>query len=150
MQELVGQAEQARAALESLLQEDTVAYDGVIAAYRLPKETAEQQAARTAAVQAGLIVAADVPLEICRVGVQVCRLAKTAAELGNPQAVTDAGIGAILGEAAVQGGALNVKINLVSIEDEDYVRATTAELQGLLAEAASLRAEVLAITLAKL
>ncbi len=150
VQELVGQAEQARAALESLLQQDTVAYDGVIAAYRLPKESAEQQAARSAAVQAGLIVAADVPLEICRVGVQVCRLARTAAQLGNPQAVTDAGIGAVLGEAAVQGGALNVKINLVSIKDEEYVRATTAELQGLLAEAASLRTEVLAITLAKL
>jgi formiminotetrahydrofolate cyclodeaminase len=147
---LVGQSEQARAALESLLQQDTVAYDGVIAAYRLPKDSAEQQAARTAAVQAGLIVAADVPLEICRVGVQVCRLAKTAAQLGNPQAVTDAGVGAVLGEAAVQGGALNVKINLVSIKDEEYVRTTTAELQRLLAEAASLRAEVLAITLAKL
>ncbi len=147
---LVEQSEQARAALESLLQQDTVAYDGVIAAYRLPKDTAEQQAARAAAVQAGLVVAADVPLEICRVGVRVCRLAKTAAELGNPQAVTDAGIGALLGEAAVQGGALNVKINLASIKDEEYVRATAAELQGLLAEAASLRAEVLAITLAKL
>jgi glutamate formiminotransferase/formiminotetrahydrofolate cyclodeaminase len=84
------------------------------------------------------------------VGVRVCRFAKTAAELGNPQAVTDAGIGALLGEAAVQGGALNVKINLASIKDEEYVRATTAELQGLLAEATSLRAEVLAITLAKL
>ena len=147
---LVEQSEWARAALESLLQQDTVAYDGVIAAYRLPKDTAEQQAARTAAVQAGLIVAADVPLEICRVGVQVCRVATIAAQLGNPQAVTDAGIGALLGEAAVQGGALNVKINLASIKDEEYVRATTAELQGLLAEAASLRTEALAITLAKL
>jgi formiminotetrahydrofolate cyclodeaminase len=82
--------------------------------------------------------------------VQVCRVATIAAQLGNPQAVTDAGIGALLGEAAVQGGALNVKINLVSIKDEEYVRATTAELQGLLAEAASLRTEALAITLAKL
>jgi len=150
VRELVAKAEAARARLEALLQDDTVAYDGVIAAYRLPKDSEEEQAARTAAVQAGLIVAADVPLEICRVGVQVCRLARTAAELGNPQAVTDAGIGAVLGEAAVQGGALNVRINLVSITDEEYVRTTTAELGALLAEASSLRAEVLAITLAKL
>ena len=50
----------------------------------------------------------------------------------------------------MQGGALNVKINLASIKDEEYVRATAAELQQLLAEAASLRAEVLASTLAKL
>jgi hypothetical protein len=67
----------------------------------MPKDTDEEKAARKAAVQAGLIVAADVPLEICRVAVDVCRLSKVAAELGNPQAVTDAGIGAILGEAAV-------------------------------------------------
>ena len=150
VRELVAKAEAARARLEALLQDDTVAYDGVIAAYRLPKDSEEEQAARTAAVQAGLIVAADVPLEICRVGVQVCRLARMVAELGNPQAVTDAGIGAVLGEAAVQGGALNVRINLVSITDEEYVRTTTAELGALLAEASSLRAEVLAITLAKL
>ena len=106
--------------LEKLLQDDTTAYNGVIDAYKMPKETDEEKAARKAAVQAGLIIAADVPLEICRVAVDVCRLSKVAAELGNPQAVTDAGIGAILGEAAVVGAALNVRINLGSIEDCDY------------------------------
>jgi methenyltetrahydrofolate cyclohydrolase len=147
---LVGRADVARARLEQLLQDDTVAYNGVIDAYRLPKETEEQQAARTAAVQAGLIVAANVPLEICRVAVEVCRLARTAAELGNPAAVTDAGIGALLGEAAVVGAALNVKINLGSIKDEAYVRAAAAETAAIEAEAAALRAEVLATTNAKL
>ena len=63
------------------------------------------------------------PLEICRVAVEVCRLSKVAAGLGNPQAVTDAGIGAILGEAAVVGAALNVRINLGSIKDAAYVEA---------------------------
>jgi formiminotetrahydrofolate cyclodeaminase len=91
-----------------------------------------------------------VPLEICRVAVEVCRLAKVAAGLGNPQAVTDAGIGAILGEAAVVGAALNVKINLGSIKDEAYVARAAAEIDEILAEAAALRAETLEITLAKL
>jgi formiminotetrahydrofolate cyclodeaminase len=150
VQELVRKAEAARAELEQLLQDDTVAYNGVIAAYKLPKETEAEQAARSQAVQDGLVVAANVPLDICRVAVEVCRLAKTAAEVGNPQAVTDAGIGAILGEAAVVGAALNVKINLGSIKDDAYVRKADAEIDAIQAEAAALRAEVLALTLAKL
>lgn len=147
---LVEAAEAARARLEQLLQEDTTAYSGVIAAYKMPKETAEEQAARTAAIQAGLIVAADVPLEICRVAVEVCRLAKVAAGIGNPQAVTDAGIGAILGEAAVVGAALNVKINLGSIKDEAYVAKAAAEIEAIQAAAAALRAETHEITLSRL
>lgn len=150
VRDLEAKAQDARAKLEKLLQDDTVAYNGVIAAYRLPKETDEEQTARMAAVQAGLIVAANVPLDICRVAVEVCRLARTAAEIGNPAAVTDAGIGAILGEAAAQGGALNVRINLGSIEDEAYVRAANAELERILAETSVLRDEVLKTTIAKL
>jgi formiminotetrahydrofolate cyclodeaminase len=73
-----------------------------------------------------------------------------AARLGNPRAVTDAGIGAVLGEAAVVGAALNVKINLGSIEDAAYVAAAASEIDALQAEAAALRAEVLGITLSKL
>ena len=147
---LVEASEAARRRLEQLLQEDTTAYNGVIAAYKMPKETAEEQAARSQAVQDGLIIAADVPLEICRVAVGVCRLAKVAAGLGNPQAVTDAGIGAILGEAAVVGAALNVRINLGSIKDEAYVAKAAAEIDEIQAEAAALRAETHAITLSRL
>lgn len=147
---LVARAEADRAKLEKLLQDDTTAYNGVIDAYKMPKETDEEKAARKAAVQAGLIVAADVPLEICRVAVDVCRLSRTAAQLGNPQAVTDAGVGAVLGEAAVVGAALNVRINLGSIEDCDYTSAAAAEIDAIQQEAAALREEVLTITLSKL
>ena len=147
---LVAATEAARARLEKLLQDDTTAYSGVIQAYKLPKDTDAEKAARTAAVQAGLIIAANVPLEICKVALEVCRLSKTAAELGNPGAVTDAGIGAILGEAAVVGGALNVRINLGSIEDSDYVETAAAQIDTMQKEAAALREEVLAITLAKI
>jgi formiminotetrahydrofolate cyclodeaminase len=150
MTTLVEASEAARRRLEQLLQEDTTAYNGVIAAYKMPKETEEEQAARTAAIQAGLIVAADVPLEICRVAVEVCRLAKVAAGIGNPQAVTDAGIGAILGEAAVVGAALNVTINLGSIKDEAYVAKAAAEIDEIQAAAAALRTETHEITLSKL
>ena len=148
--QLVEASEVARARLEQLLVEDTTAYNGVITAFKMPKDSDEEKTARKAAVQAGLIVAADVPLEICKVAVEVCRLSKIAAGLGNPQAVTDAGIGAILGEAAVVGAALNVRINLGSIEDCDYTSAAAAQIDAIQAEAAALRAEVLEITLSRL
>jgi len=147
---MIARAEALRARLGRLLQDDTVAYNGVMAAYRMPKDTDEQRGARKRAVQDGLIVAANVPLEICRAAVAVCRLAQTAAEIGNPAAVTDAAIGAVLGEAAAIGAALNVRINLGSIEDCDYVAQANDELARLLAEAAALRAEVLRITDEKL
>jgi formiminotetrahydrofolate cyclodeaminase len=150
MKEVLAASEAARARLQDLLQEDTTAYNGVLLAYRLPKGTDEEKAARHEAVQTGLIVAADVPLQICRVAIEVCRQAKVAADLGNANAVTDAGIGAVLGEAAAVGAALNVRINLGSIEDEAYVAAAAAEIDAILAEAAALRAEVLATTLAKI
>ncbi len=150
MTTLVEASEAARSRLEQLLQEDTTAYNGVIAAYKMPKETEEEQAARSQAIQDGLIIAADVPLEICRAAVEVCRLAKVAAGIGNPQAVTDAGIGAILGEAAVVGAALNVKINLGSIKDEAYVAKAAAEIDEIQAAAAALRAETHEITLSRL
>ena len=150
MQDLVGRTEAARARLQELLQEDTTAYNGVLEAYRLPKQTEAEIAARRAAVQAGLVVAANVPLEICRVALEVCKLSLTAAELGNPNAVTDAGVGVLLAEAAVVGAALNVKINLGSIEDGEFVAATAAQVEALQAEAAALRAEVLAVTNAKI
>jgi formiminotetrahydrofolate cyclodeaminase len=150
MQDLVVRSEAARVKLEQLLQDDTVAYNGVIEAYRLPKDTEEDRAARHQAVQDGLIVAANVPLEIVRVALGVCRLSTIAAKLGNPAAVTDAGIGAILGEAAVQGASLNVEINMASIDDVDYVRRVGAELQEAIKESARLRSEATAITLDKL
>jgi formiminotetrahydrofolate cyclodeaminase len=103
-----------------------------------------------AAIEAGLVVAANVPLQICRVAAEVCRLARTAADIGNPAAITDAGIGAILGEAAALGAALNVKINLGSIKDAAYVQAANAELETILAETAALRAAVLQTTLDKI
>ena len=126
MREVLAASAAARARLQRLLQDDTSAYGGVLAAYRLPKDTDEQRAARHQAVQDGLVVAADVPLQICRVAVEVYRLAKVAADLGNANAVPDAGLGALLRHAAAVGAALTVRIHLGSRHDADYVRRTPA------------------------
>lgn len=148
--EVAAASEAHRADLERLLQDDTTAYNGVIEGYRMPKDTPAEQAARAAHIQAALKVAAGVPLDIARVALEVCRLAKTAAEIGNPAAVTDAAIGAILGESAAQGAALNVLINLGGVKDEAYVTEARAELDRILTEAVALRAEVMAATHDKL
>ena len=86
--DVVARSEACRSELERLLQDDTTAYNGVIEGYRLPKDSPEQQAARAAHIQAALKVAANVPLEIARVALRVCRLAKTAAELEPPRSPT--------------------------------------------------------------
>jgi glutamate formiminotransferase/formiminotetrahydrofolate cyclodeaminase len=150
VKELISEAERLRRELILLLQDDTTAYNGVIAAYKLPRDTEEEKTARHRAIQQGLIVAADVPLKTCRAGLRVCELAQVAAEIGNPNAITDAGVAALLGEAAAQGAALNVEINLGQIDDENYKRTTSAEIADILTRAASLRDEVLRLTRAKL
>jgi methenyltetrahydrofolate cyclohydrolase len=150
MKAMIAAAGATRRRLEQLLQDDTAAYNGVIDAYKLPKSTDEERSARSQAIQDGLVGAADVPLEICRAAIEACRLAKVAADLGNPAAITDAGVGAVLGEAAVAGAALNVRINLCSIEDEAYVARASAEIAAIQTEAAALRDQVLSATLARL
>lgn len=147
---LVAKAEQLRRELILLLQDDTTAYNGVIAAYGLPKETDDEKAARHAAVQKGLVHAANVPLDICRAALRVCELARTAADIGNPNAVTDAGCAVLFGEAAAQGASLNVEINLGSIEDEEYTRAAADEVAVILRKAGELRSAVLTTTRDKL
>jgi len=148
--ELISQAEPLRRELTGLIQDDTTAYSGVISAYRMPKDTDAEKAARHAAIQENLVRAANVPLDICRASLRVCEMAKVAAEIGNPNAATDAGVAALLSEAAAQGAALNVEINLHQIEDEEYRGSALAEVTDLLAKAAALREEVLIATFAKL
>jgi glutamate formiminotransferase/formiminotetrahydrofolate cyclodeaminase len=104
--------------LAELKDEDAAAYTAVSAAYKLPKETPEQTTARNAAIQAGLMKAAEVPLETARWCGEVAELAAICAEKGNSNAVSDAGVAALLAEAACRGAAYNVRINVVGMPDK--------------------------------
>jgi formiminotetrahydrofolate cyclodeaminase len=98
--------------LRRLVDEDSAAYDAVVAAYKLPKAGEDEKAARKRAIDAAVTVATDVPLrtaEMCRV---VMGAAQAAAENGNPNAVSDARTGAALAWAGLRGAAENVRINL--------------------------------------
>ena len=134
MRRVVERAESLRERLAHLVDDDAEAYNRVFEAYGLPKESPEQKGARTLAIQAGLRVAAEVPLKVCRVCVEVLGLAAQAAELGSTNAASDAKVAALLGAAGFAGAAANVEINLASITDPVFREETAREMQELRAK----------------
>ncbi|MBN1956060.1 MAG: glutamate formimidoyltransferase [Anaerolineae bacterium] len=131
MEALVAAAERLRAALGARIAQDADAYNQVVAAYRLPRDSDAEQATRQAAVQDALAHAAEVPLATARDAVAVAELALTAARLGNPNAITDAGTAAHLARAAFEGAALNVRINAGQVADPVQAERWRAELGAL-------------------
>ncbi|HXE57778.1 MAG TPA: glutamate formimidoyltransferase [Gemmatimonadales bacterium] len=121
--------------LTRLVERDAEAYGAVTAAYRLPKDNEEQAAVRARAVAAALLGAAEVPLETARACVAVARLAAAVATKGNVNAVSDAGVAALLAEAACRGAAYNVRINVAALEDRGAGQALVEEAERLVREA---------------
>jgi len=103
--------------LSSLVARDANAYGAVSAAYKMPSEPAEAANARQAAITDALLGAAEVPLETARACAEVAELAATCAEKGNTNAVSDAGVAALLADAACRGAVYNVRINVSALED---------------------------------
>jgi formiminotetrahydrofolate cyclodeaminase len=123
MTAIAEEADRLRGELLALVDEDARAFDQVMAAFRLPKETPDQQSARSQAIQQAYKAAVEPPMKVCTRSVRVLELALQVAEHGNPSAASDAGVGALLAATALEGGALNVQINLGSIKDETYLAA---------------------------
>jgi glutamate formiminotransferase/formiminotetrahydrofolate cyclodeaminase len=143
MKQLALQASSLRRALTALVERDAQSYDGVRAAYQLPKDTEAQQAARTSAIREALIGAAEVPLETARTAVDVAALAAALAERGNSNAVSDACVGALLAEAACKGAVFNVRINVSSLDEAGTERgAELASEARKLLDAASMHARI--------
>ncbi len=150
MNEVAAEGDRLREELLVLVDEDAAAFDQVMAAFRLPKEAPEEQAARAEAIQQGYAAAVRPPAAVCARSVRVLELALQIAERGNPNAVSDAGVAALLASTALEGGALNVEINLGSIRDEAF-RATQAEaLRAARDRGSALRDRVLATVQEKL
>ncbi|MCL5942899.1 MAG: cyclodeaminase/cyclohydrolase family protein [Actinobacteria bacterium] len=147
---LLGEAEAVREMLQELLQRDAEVYGAVSEAMKMPRETEEQTAERAARMQTALKEAARVPLAIGEQVLRVARLSAIAAEIGNVNAVSDAGVAALLAEAAAQSAALNVKINIGWIDDAEFNRVSWERVQAILDETARLREHVVAMTYEKL
>ncbi|MCX8032784.1 MAG: cyclodeaminase/cyclohydrolase family protein [Thermoleophilia bacterium] len=146
MSELKVRAEELRAELTRLVEQDAEAYSEVAAAFKLPRNTEEEKKKRHETLQAALVNAAAVPLRVAEAALEVARLCAPAADKGNPNAVSDAGVAVVLAEAAAQAAALNVKINLAWLEDKEFVDKTWSRVQEILEDAATLRTQVLSAT----
>jgi glutamate formiminotransferase/formiminotetrahydrofolate cyclodeaminase len=131
METALAEAERLRGVLTARVDDDADAYTQVVAAYRLPRSTDDEQDARQAAIQAALVYAAEVPLATARDAVAALELAPTAARLGNPSAASDAGCAAHLARAAFEGAALNVRANAARVADREQVAGWLAELERL-------------------
>ncbi|MBV9880460.1 MAG: cyclodeaminase/cyclohydrolase family protein, partial [Gemmatirosa sp.] len=121
--------------LAALVAEDAAAFERVSAAYKLPKEPADAAEARTRAVAEALLGAARVPLQTALAAAEVAELAALVAEKGNSNAVTDAGVAALLAEAACKGAVYNVRVNVVAMADRAPAEPLLAESAELLARA---------------
>jgi len=120
--------------LSSLVARDAEAYGAVSAAYKMPNEPADAAAARSAAITDALLGAAEVPLETARACARVAELAATCANKGNTNAVSDAGVAALLADAACRGAVYNVRINVSSLEEKSRGAGLVAEANQLLAQ----------------
>ena len=121
-------------ALSALVKRDADAYSKVSAAYKLEKEPADAAARRAAAVTSALLEAAQVPLETARHCLGVAELAAIVAEKGNTNAVTDAGVAALLADAAARGAAYNVRVNVNALDDKSQGAELARQAARLVAE----------------
>jgi formiminotetrahydrofolate cyclodeaminase len=147
---LVVRSEEQRQRLTDLLEADVEVYTGVSAAYKMARKSPEEKAARSAAIQEALKAAAQVPLQVAEACVEVLALCTQAAEQGNVNAVSDAGVAALMAEAGLRSAALNVIINVNSIKDQDFSDELQGELDALLEGQSALKDQVYDLVVEKL
>ncbi len=150
MEEARGRAESLRADLLAAIDRDAESFRRVMDAYKLPRETDEQKAARKQAIQQALRNATKVPTEVVRLCREAADWSKVTAEKGNAQVITDAAIAGILADAAAQSAALNVRINLGPIGDPAFTDPVWREIQDSLEAIRIVRDDVLKFTYEKL
>jgi methenyltetrahydrofolate cyclohydrolase len=135
MRDVLVKAEALRQRLTNMIEDDAKAFDAVMGAYGMPKETDADKEARDRAIQAALKLATDVPLACARAAREVIDLAETASGKGNLNVISDAGVGVLAAYAALRSAALNVWTNARMITDRTFAEAKLKELNELLAGA---------------
>ena len=138
------------AELLELVDEDTEAFNRIMSAFALPKQTAEDKAARSKAIQEATLYATQVPLHTMQAAYCTFDICRAMAEEGNPNSVSDAGVGALAARAAVLGAGLNVKINAGGLKDRETAERLIAEANQLIAKANEAEKEIMNIVESKL
>ncbi len=136
--------------LVALVDEDTAAFDRIMAALGLPKGTDEEKAARAEAIEKATLYATQVPLRTMKASFKAFEVIRAMAQTGNPNSVSDAGVGALAARSAVLGAQLNVKINAASLADKAKAAELTAEAAGIAAKAVTEEKEILDIVNSKI
>ncbi|GBD94132.1 methenyltetrahydrofolate cyclohydrolase [bacterium BMS3Abin05] len=139
---LAVKAQELKDRLLKAVDRDTAAFDAVMDAYRRPKKTEEDQKARENAIQQATKGATGVPLEVMELAFETLQLAKTAAEKGNVNSISDAGVAALMALSAVEGAYLNVKINLGAIEDNSFKTGAETKAGEIRKKAMELKHEI--------
>ena len=121
--------------LVGLVDEDTAAFDRIMAAFGMPKGSEEEKTVRAQAIEDATLYASQVPLRTMKASFKVFELARAMAAEGNPNSVSDAGVGALAARSAVLGACLNVKINAVGLNDKAKAAELIAEAESLAAKA---------------
>jgi len=145
IEELLRRAENLRSRFQQLFQEDIEAYGRLSASYKLPRETSEERAARSAAIQEQLVEAALVPLEVAERAAELVQCCQRIAEIGNAAVLSDVAIGAILASGGGEGAALLVRFNLRAMKNDELVAGLGKRLSGALALISEGRQRVTAI-----
>jgi glutamate formiminotransferase / formiminotetrahydrofolate cyclodeaminase len=122
-------AQQFKDELLSLVDEDTAAFNKVMDAFAWPKESAEEKAARAAAIEQATKYAAEVPLKVMETASKSYELLSEMADKGNPASISDVGVGALATRACIEGAALNVKINLAQLKDEKFKESLLKKIE---------------------
>lgn len=147
MTALLAEAEELRQRLRSLVDADAEAFEQVMQAMQMSRETEADKQARTEALQAALKAAAQAPMQVAEASRAVMELCPPAVAKGNANVVSDAGVAVLMAEAALRGAALNVLINLKWIKDEAFVKEQQVRLDGLLDQSTVRRDEIYASVL---
>src|SRR6184192_3141970 len=130
-------AQQLKDELLVLVDEDTAAFNKVIDAFALPKESPEEKAARATAIESANKYAAEIPLRVMETAAKSYPLLAEMAEKGNPPSISDVGVGLLALRASIEGAALNVRINLAGLKDEKFKSTRLKKLQQISAESDS-------------
>jgi len=128
-----------------LMNKDTEAFLVLMSAFKLPKETEDEKKVRSLKIKEGNQVALEIPLTVAQEAYKIYEYVKVAATLGNKNAISDAGVSALMLQASIESAILNVKINLSSVKDETYKEEIKSICEELIKEGRLRRDEILAV-----
>ena len=133
-----------------LMNEDTKVFLELMETFKMPKDTEEEKKVRSEKIQLGYKKSLEVPLSTAKAAFELYKYILIAAQYGNKNAVSDAGVAALMTQSAIEAAILNVKINMSSIKDEEYKDGIGKDIENISSEGTRLREEILKIVNSKI